>query len=128
MKYLKKMKKIELTWREGAYLDPMSIVHFLAGVLAYYLFMVILNLSFPISFGVTLLGAFLWEMFEVSINVIEKLSNKVVDICLPLASFLLVHNFVPEDKLELVFATSLSAFLILGFVGAYYYFRHQEGL
>jgi len=128
MKNIRKIKNLELSWREGVYLDPMSIIHFIAGILTYYIFFVIFELSLLQSLLITFAGAFLWEVFEISINVIEKFVNRVVDVALPIIAFFMFHNFVSLEDRQLVFSISLSLFIILWITGGYYYIRHKQGM
>jgi len=72
--------------------------------------------------------AILWEFFEILIHVKEKLSNKMADVVLPLVGVFLFHNFIAVAQQELVFGIAVAVFVILEFVGAYYYFRHEQGM
>jgi len=74
------------TWgRERRYVDLWSITHFASGSLGF-----LLGLGLPL----VLVVAIAWELFELAVGVYEYPTNRVIDVALAVAGWLLAHALI----------------------------------
>ena len=90
--------------------DWWSIPHFLFGVVMALLASVLL-LPLPFVFVVTLGIAILWEWFESFVRLREASGNSVVDVLLPLVSFIATSSILGSARLP--YEQRLSLFIII---------------
>ena len=106
------------------YFDTWSFVHFLNGFLLGNLFYWI-GLSPTMALGASVVAMILWEMFEAIINILESVTNVLIDILAGILGFIVsalifYHFEVPFSPLVffilLVFSLILTIWGFLDFI------------
>lgn len=101
-------------YAEGVYIDMWTLTHFLFGVILFFPF-TIKKVNIYIQIILTFLVAFFWEVFEISVKIIEYPTNRVVDIFVTVLGLILFYylnqknNFVYDNR----FKYSIIAFYLL---------------
>jgi hypothetical protein len=99
--------------------DYWSVPHFLFGTVM-ALFAITYSLSTALMFFATLYLAIIWELLEARFRLREAQGNKIIDVFLPLLSFVITFfligrgNINPEQPSSLLIVTTI-LFLCLNF-------------
>ena len=82
------------SWAGGHYFDLWSFIHFLSGIwLGEAFFLIDSPLVWALCVGIFLLVG--WEIFEYLIDILDPLSNLLLDLALGVAGLPLVYKFLP---------------------------------
>lgn len=111
-------------------IDPWSVPHFLAGVVAALSAVVFVWPIFPVFFGMLLL-AVLWELLELRFRLSEAPGNAWVDILLPLIAFTITLPIVSSpvigrDQHQALLVVALFLYIVTNFLSWRARFDHDR--
>lgn len=116
-------------WRKGRAFDLWSIPHFLFGVLMAFS-PGVTGISLPTALSLTIILAMLWEVYEKFIDIKETVQNILLDIILPIASFMLtsymLHRFPLSDEQRMLFGGAVLALFAYTNISGWLAFRNRN--
>lgn len=120
-KHIKNKWYINL-WSEGKYIDFWFFNHFFSGFLLAY-FLVFIKTPVLLNYALLFVLMILWEFFEYKKRVRETKANRIIDLLVGSAGFLLTYYLVSLEMFDgfVVFAATFLLFLVLEIWGYWAY-------
>lgn len=88
------MNIFNLIYWEGAYIDLWSVDHFLSGLMFAFLPILFPRVSPMLGFAINAIILLFWEVGEFYVGVTEPLGNRLLDILIGIAGYILFFVFL----------------------------------